>query len=107
MYPLPLGKLARCYVNRLTVLITNLSVRSPRNKPDERWRSHTAWYLLLDRDGRVTISAVCASINLLCDVHSGVLLVDGVRAGEQAVGSRPTASSHDSLSVIDNTQPCA
>src|SRR5215216_7251979 len=103
------------------------TIATPPNKPDERGRSHVrqldlqggdrsvrrgwsyriARYLLLDRDGRVTISAVCASTNLLCDVLSGVLLVDGVRAGEQAVGSRPTASSHDSLSVIDNTQPCA
>jgi hypothetical protein len=83
-------------------------IATPPNKPDERERSHVrqlnlqggdrsvrggwryriARYLLLERDGRVTVSAVCASTNLLCDVHSGVLLVDGVRAGEQAIGRR-------------------
>ena len=81
MRPLRLAKLTRCSVNRLTVRITNLSVRSPRNQPDERERSHVrqpnlqgsdrsvrcgwryriARHLLLDRDGRVTISAVWAS----------------------------------------------
>src|SRR5215211_86312 len=82
-----------------------LSARSTRNQPDERghayvrqpnlqggdrllrcgWRYRVAWHLLLDRDGRVAISAVCASANLLCDVHSRVLLVDGVRAWTRPV----------------------
>src|SRR5215213_7186804 len=82
-----------------------LSVRSPRNQPHERGRSHVrqpnlqgghrllrcgwryrvARYLLLGRDRRVAISAVWASTNLLCDVHNRVLLVDGVRAGTRPV----------------------
>ena len=82
-----------------------LSVRSLRNRPHERegshvrqpnlqvgyrsvrcgWRYRVARHLLLDRDRRVVISAVCHSANLLCDVHSRVLLVDGVRAGTRPV----------------------
>ena len=57
-----------------------------------------------DRDSRVTISAVYASLYHLCDVHSRVLLVDGVRAGTRSVrvlrawrDGRP--ASHDSSRV--------
>src|SRR5215216_5367103 len=59
-----------------------LSARSTRNQPDERghtyvrqpnlqggdrllrcgWRYRVAWHLLLDRDGRVAISAVCLAL---------------------------------------------
>src|SRR5215216_7439911 len=105
-----------------------LCARSTRNQPDERGRSHVrqpnlqggdrllrcgwryrvAWHLLFDRDGRVAISAVCPSANLLCDVHSRVLLVDGVRTGTRPVRavlctfrSPPSVSKARKRSLVD------
>ena len=84
-----------------------LFVRSPSNPPDGRGayvrqpnfqgsdrrvrrdrRDRIPWYLLLGRDGRVALCAVRACFGLLCDVHSRLLLVDGVWAGTRPVGGR-------------------
>src|SRR5215207_945710 len=83
-----------------------LFVRLPSNPPDERGahvhqsnlqgsdrrvrrdrRDRVFWYLLVGRDGRVALSAVRACFALLCDVHSRVLLVDGVWSGTRPVGA--------------------
>jgi hypothetical protein len=101
-----------------------LFVRSPSNSPDGRGayvrqpnlqgsdrrvrrdrRDRIAWYLLVGRDRRVALSAVWACFGLLCDVHSRIVLVDGVWAGTWPVGAlRPQrvgrSASHDSLNHV-------
>jgi hypothetical protein len=57
---------------------------------------------------RVALSAVRACFGLLCDVHSRIVLVDGVWAGTWPVGALRAKSvgrpaSHDSLSISDTS----